>query len=118
MDRTEIKGLIGVGILLTVLFILGFYGAENHKNSMNILTEDDVSISKEENWLNYSFSPYSQRKGFMIIIYRLCLLLICILILTLFFAHLFISYPIANQVYSYKLENLSLIVSNSYFIEI
>tara|TARA_A100001037_G_scaffold25760_1_gene20981 strand:+ start:1274 stop:1423 length:150 start_codon:yes stop_codon:yes gene_type:complete len=49
MDRTEIKGLIGVGILLTVLFILGFYGAENHKNSMNILTEDDVSISKEEN---------------------------------------------------------------------
>ena len=54
----------------------------------------------------------------MIIIYRLCLLLICILILTLFFAHLFISYPIANQVYSYKLENLSLIVSNSYFIEI
>ncbi len=49
MNKTEIKGLIGAGVLLLILFILGFYGAEEHKNSMNIMTEDDVQITEEVN---------------------------------------------------------------------
>ena len=47
MNKLEIKGLIGTGILLLILFILGFYGVEKHKSSMNIYSEEDVLISKE-----------------------------------------------------------------------
>jgi len=45
MDKKkELKGLLGAGILLLALFILGFYGAETHKESLNILSEEEISI--------------------------------------------------------------------------
>jgi len=54
----------------------------------------------------------------MSILYRLCIIMIFISILVLFFAHLFISYPKVNHSHSYNLDNLSLVVKNSYYIEI
>ncbi len=48
MDKKELKGLLGAGILLLGLFILGFYGAETHKESLNILSEEKVPIVDKE----------------------------------------------------------------------
>jgi len=47
MDKKELKGLLGAGILLLGLFILGFYGAETHKESLNILSEEVPIVDKE-----------------------------------------------------------------------
>ena len=43
MEKKELKGLIATGVLLLGLFILGFYGAESHKEDMNILSSEEVS---------------------------------------------------------------------------
>ena len=46
MNNIDIKSLTVTIILLFIFFILGFYGVEKHKKTLNILSEDNVSISK------------------------------------------------------------------------
>ncbi len=47
MEKKELKGLIATGILLIGLFILGFYGAESHKEDMNILSSEEISQTEK-----------------------------------------------------------------------